>query len=168
MYTLRDASSCPRREKPVPYSLSLLFLHNLILRKTFRFSLPQEGRSMKCKCLFLRESRTVGAGTQKEPSQTPGAWWKFSRTSRVNCLLMKAYASHLLATEELERFQKHSKTDIPSNTWCERVIHTENFTPLMSAGPNTDTYRHWGCRIRATSLSHINCHCPLRIGTLPV
>jgi len=82
---------------------------------------------------------------------------------------MKAYASHLLATEELEWFQKHSKTDIPSNTRRERVIHTQKSTPLMLAGPRTDaeTRGHRGCGTRTASSSHLNGHCPLRTASLP-
>lgn len=143
MYILRDASSCSRGEKPVPYSPLLLFYFYTIWfwEKCLGFSYHRRAGACNASADFFleRAEQTVGAGTQKEPSQRPGAWWKFSHTSGVNCLLMKAYASHLLATEELEWFQKHSKTDIPSNIWCKCVIRTQKFTPLISAGPSIDT-----------------------------
>lgn len=142
-YILRDVSSCSRREKLVPYSPLFLFYFYTTWFWEKRLGFHYHRRAGACNAsadFFLeRAEQTVGAGTQKEPSQRPWAWWKFSPTSRVNCLLMKAYASHLLATEELEWFQKHSKTDIPSNIWCERVIHTQKLTPLISAGLSTDT-----------------------------
>lgn len=160
-YILRDVSSCSRREKLVPYSPPFLFYFYTTWFWEKRLGFHYHRRAGACNAsadFFLeRAEQTVGAGTQKEPSQRPRAWWKFSPTSRVNCLLMKAYASHLLATEELEWFQKHSKTDIPSNIWCEHVTHTQKLTPLISAGlsTGTNTHRHQGCRIQTTSLSHV-------------
>lgn len=47
---------------------------------------------------------------------------------------MKAYASHLLAAEELEGVQKRAKTDIPANTRCKHVIHAQKFTPSTRTG----------------------------------
>lgn len=65
---------------------------------------------------------------------------------------MKAYASHLLATEELEGVQNRAKTDIPANTRCKHVIPAQKFTPLLQtpllrtgvraqAGPRRDAKR---------------------------
>lgn len=114
--------------------------------------------------------QTVGAGMQKEPSHRPGAWWKLSPTSGVNCLLMKAYASHLLTAQELEWFQNQPKTDIPSNMWCEPCDPFSEVYPTDFGRAEyrpRHTHGHWGDRTRTVPLSHVNCHCPVRTGILP-
>lgn len=103
-----------------------------------------------------RAEQTVGAGMQKEPSQRPGAWWKFSPTSRVNCLLMKAYASHLLTTEELEWVQKQPKTDIPSNIWYERCDPYSEVYPTDFGRAECRPKTHMGTEV--TGQEPCPCH----------
>lgn len=59
---------------------------------------------------------------------------------------MKAYASHLLATEELEGVQNQAKTDIPANTRCKHVIPAQKFTPLLRTGVRAQAGPRWDAK----------------------
>lgn len=168
-----DVSSCSRKEKLVPCTpLSFFYFYSTWFWEKhlgFRYHRRAGACNTPVDFFLERAEQTVGAGMQKEPSQRPGAWWKFSPTSGVNCLLMKAYASHLLTTQELEWVQKQPKTDMPSNRWCERCDPYSVYPMDFGRAEHRPRHRRalrW--QTRSVSLSRVNCHCPVTTGTLPV